>query len=137
MTDQTSSPGEVFQQALLAIQSGDVQGWLSLCTDDVIFEFPFAPPGRPSKVEGKEALGRYLAGIPSRIQFDGLSNLEIHQTLNPEVAIVEMTATGMVRDTGEPYERSYVVVLTVREGKIARYRDYWNPLEALGAPEEG
>jgi len=137
MTDQTSSPVEVFQQALLALQSGDVQAWLRLCTDDVIFEFPFAPPSRPSRVEGKEALGWYLACIPSRIAFDGLSNLEVHQTLNPDVAIVEMTATGTVKDTDEPYEMSYVVVLTVREGKIARYRDYWNPLKALGAADEG
>ena len=98
-----------------AIQFGDVQAWVDLCTDDVIFEFPFAPPGRPSRVEGKQALGEYLTAVPSRVEFDRLSNLETHQTLNPDVAIFEMTAIGRVKDTGEPYEMSYVVVLTVRD----------------------
>jgi ketosteroid isomerase-like protein len=131
-----ASPIEAFQQALSAVQTGDVRAWLDLCSDDVVFEFPFAPPGRPSRVEGKQALGEYLAAVPSRIQFDQLSNLETHQTVNPDVAIVEMTATGRVKDTGEPYEMSYVVVLTVRDGRIAHYRDYWNPLKALSIETE-
>jgi ketosteroid isomerase-like protein len=42
-----------------------------------------------------------------------------------------MTAAGTIKDTGGPYEMSYVVVLTVRDGRIAHYRDYWNPLKAL------
>ena len=134
MTTQTPSPVELFEQALPAIQSGDLQTLIELCADDVVFEFPFAPPGRPGKVAGKQAVGEYLSAIPSRIQFDRLSNLEMHQTLNPDVAIVEMTAVGCVKQTGEPYEMSYVVVLTASNGRIARYRDYWNPLKALQAP---
>jgi uncharacterized protein len=47
-----------------------------------------------------------------------------------------MTATGTIKDTGEPYDQSYVVVLTVHEGRITRYRDYWNPLKALQASQE-
>jgi ketosteroid isomerase-like protein len=119
------------------MQCGDVETYLGLCTDDVVFEFPFAPPGRPARVEGREALGRYLAAIPSRIEARALSNLEIHQTVNSDVAVVEMTITGKVKGTGEPYEMSYVIVLTVREGRIARYRDYWNPLKSLSASQEG
>lgn len=132
----TPSPIEVFNQALPALISGDMQIWLDLCTDDVVFEFPFAPAGRPSRVEGKQALGEYLSAVPARVQFDGLSKLETHQTVNPEVAVIEMTATGKVRDTGAPYQRSYVAVFTVRDGRICHYRDYWNPLESLRAAEQ-
>jgi len=42
----------------------------------------------------------------------------MHQTLNPDVAIVEMTAVGCVKQTGEPYEMSYVVVLTASNGGL-------------------
>lgn len=127
------SPVEVFHRALHAIGSGDVQAWLDLCTDDVVFEFPFAPAERPSRVEGKQTLDGYLRAVPSRVQFDGLANLETHQTVNPDVAVIEMTARGRIKDTGAPYEMSYVVVLTVRDGRIAHYRDYSNPLKALDA----
>ncbi|HEX6449108.1 MAG TPA: nuclear transport factor 2 family protein [Trebonia sp.] len=125
------SAAEVFSQTVPAIQSGDVRALLRLCADDVVFEFPFAPPGWPGKVEGKRALGEYLAAIPAGVAFDKF-DLETHQTVNPDVAVIEMTATGRVKDTSEPYEMSYVVVLTVRDGLIVRYRDYyWNPLRAL------
>jgi ketosteroid isomerase-like protein len=137
VTSSVPTPVEIFEQVLRAAQSGEVQAMLDLCADDVVFEFPFAPPGRPAEVRGKEPLGRYLAAVPSRIQFDGLSNLETHQTVYPDVAVIEMTATGKVRDTGEPYDQSYVVVLTAREGRITRYRDYWNPLKALQAASQG
>jgi hypothetical protein len=101
------TPIEIFGQVLLASQSGDVQALLDLC-------------GRPAEVRGKEPLGRYLAAVPSaRVQFDGLSNFETHQTVDPEVAVIEMTATGTVR--------------TTRAGRITRYRDYWNPLKSLAA----
>lgn len=133
MTSSVLTPVEIFGQVLLATASGDLQAIVDLCADDVVFEFPFAPPGRPAGVRGKEPLGRYLAAAPARVQFDGLSNFETHQTVDPDVAVIEMTATGTIKDTGEPYEQSYVVVLTAREGRITRYRDYWNPLKALQA----
>jgi uncharacterized protein len=114
--------------AQVGVETNDAGALVDLCADDVVFEFPFAPPGRPARVEGKLALGDYLKGISGRVRLEGVSNLEIHETVKPEVAIIEMTMTGTVTATGAPYEQSYVSVLTVRDGLIARYRDYWNPL---------
>jgi len=119
---------EVFSKLAAGVSSNDSGALVDMCADDVVFEFPFAPPGRPARVEGKPALGEYLRGISGRMRIEGLSNLEIHETVKPEVAIIEMTLTGTVTATGAPYEQSYVVILTVRDGLIARYRDYWNPL---------
>jgi uncharacterized protein len=116
----------------VGVGTNDIGALIDLCADDVVFEFPFAPPGRPTRVEGKPALGDYLKGVSGRIRLEGVSNLEIHETVKPDVAIIEMTMTGTVTATGAPYEQSYVVVLTVRDGLIARYRDYWNPLKVAG-----
>jgi uncharacterized protein len=110
--------------------TGDTSAMVDLCADDVVFEFPFAPPGRPTRVEGKPALGDYLKSVSGRMRIEGVRDLEIHETVKPDVAIIEMTMTGTVTATGEPYERSYISVLTVRDGLITRYRDYWNPLQS-------
>jgi ketosteroid isomerase-like protein len=122
---------EIFRKlAQAGVGANDNGATLDLCADDVVFEFPFAPPGHPARVEGKPELGAYLKRISGRRRLQGVSNLEIHETVNPDVAIVEMTMTGTVTATGAPYEQSYVGVLTVRDGLIVRYRDYWNPLQA-------
>ena len=118
--------------AQVSVEENDIGALLGLCADDVVFEFPFAPPGRPARVEGKPALGDYLKALSGRMRIEGVSDMEIHETVKPDVAIIEMTMTGTVTATGAPYEQSYVVVLTVRDGLIARYRDYWNPLRVTG-----
>ncbi len=111
-------------------EANEAGGLIDLCADDVVFEFPFAPPGRPTRVEGKPALDDYLKALSGRMRIEGVRNLEIHETVKPDVAIIEMTLTGTVTATGAPYEQSYVVILTVRDGLIAHYRDYWNPLRS-------
>jgi ketosteroid isomerase-like protein len=63
----------------------------------------------------------------------------MHQSVDPEVVIVEFGATGIVVATGAPYQMRYIAVITVREGEIQRYRDYWSPqaaAEAMGGAEE-
>jgi uncharacterized protein len=84
-------------------------------------------------VEGKAAVGKYLEEYPGQIEFDEVKNLDVHQTVDPETAVIEMTATGRVKATRAPYEMSYVVVLKLVDGRMALYRDYWNPLVALEA----
>ena len=129
------TPGDVFTTAMTAIASGDLDGWLAQCTDDVVVEFPFAPPGCPRRVVGKEAVGQYLVGHPGQIDFDEVTHLEVHQCVEPDTAVIEMIATGQVKTTGAPYEMSYVVVLKTVDGLMSVYRDYWNPLAALEALE--
>lgn len=132
MTEQTTSwASEIFEQAQPGIQAGDLSDLLERCTDDVVFEFPFAPADRPQRVEGRDAVREYLGPIFARTQTQGLSSLVMHQTVDPAVAVIEFTATAQIGG-GPAREASYVVVLTVRDGQIARYRDYWNPLALAG-----
>jgi uncharacterized protein len=133
LEERMTTAVDVFSKlARVGVATSDVAALVDLCADDVVFEFPFAPPGRPARVEGKPALGDYLKAVSGRMRLEGVTSLEIHETVKPEVAIIEMTMTGTVTATGAPYEQSYVVILTVRDGLIARYRDYWNPLRVAG-----
>jgi uncharacterized protein len=119
---------DVFGKLAQGVGTGDIAAMVHLCADDVVFEFPFAPPGRPTRIEGKPALIDYLTALSGRMRIEDVPSLEIHQTVKPDVAIIEMTMTGTVTATGALYRQSYVVILTVRDGLIVRYRDYWNPL---------
>ncbi|WP_173008522.1 nuclear transport factor 2 family protein [Mycolicibacterium sp. P1-18] len=131
MTD--SRPGAVFAAATAAITDGDVGGWLALCREDVVLEFPYAPAGRPRRVEGKADVEDYLRAIVGQVQFEQITEQRVHQTVDPDTAIVEWSVRGHVTATGAPYEMSYVVVLTLVDGLMATYRDYWDPLTVLNA----
>lgn len=130
-TKPVATPGRVFAAATNAFITGDAQGWLSHAHPDIVLEFPFAPSGLPSRIEGKAAVEQYLRSVPGQVEFDDVTVLHEHQTTDDDTAIIEWSARGHVKATGAPYEMAYAVVVTLIDGQMAVYREYWNPLVAL------
>ncbi|WP_106396487.1 nuclear transport factor 2 family protein [Actinocorallia populi] len=99
-----------------------------LLADDVVIETPFAPPGRPSRIQGREAFLAYAgpqrAALP--VRFEAVDVLAVHDTADPEVIVVEYTITGAL---GEHRATApFIGVLRARDGLITHWREYQNPL---------
>ncbi|WP_079143434.1 nuclear transport factor 2 family protein [Streptomyces luteocolor] len=90
-----------------------------------------APPGAPRRLDGRSAVRAYMTAYPDHIDLAAIPHVEIHRTTDPEVVIVEMRSEGRSVSTGRDFEMEYVAVVTVKDGLITHYRDYWNPLTAL------
>jgi len=127
------TPEGTFQRLLELLLAKDMDGVAELWAEDGVAEFPFATGGAPARVEGREGIRVYLAGYPDRMDITAIPSVTVHRTLDPEVIVVEFTATGRTVRTGEPYRLSYVAVITVRDGEIVCYRDYWSPLATAQA----
>jgi ketosteroid isomerase-like protein len=102
-------------------------GWFGdLLADDAVVELPFAPPGRPTRFEGREPFlafaGPQRAAFPAR--FEEVRNVVVHDTADPEVIVVEYELAGTVTTTGRPASAPFIGVLRVRDGKIAAWREY-------------
>lgn len=84
---------------------------------------------------GQEVVGAQLvtAVAESFIRFDEYRDTVIHETLDPEVVIVEYEAYGAVVPTGAPFEQVVIAVFRVRDGLIRSYRDYLNPVPLMEA----
>lgn len=138
MTDGTDTPDTRRRQALELHESHlrlllekDMDGWVDQFADDATFELPFAPRNYPDRLEGKEAIRDYIKDYPKHIDLHSFPEVTVHQTLDPDVMVVEMRVEGRVVATDEPYRMRYVSIVTTSGGKITRYRDYWNPLTLL------
>jgi uncharacterized protein len=53
---------------------------------------------------------------------------QIWETDDPEVVITEITHHGRSNITGAPYQFTALGVIRVRDGEIARYDDYMDPI---------
>ncbi len=115
----------------------DMKGWADLCDKGVVAEFPFAPEGSQARFEGREALFEYLRNYPSFIDVKRLPTLKVYGTDDPNVAIAEWSASGVVIGNGNPYEMSYATFVTFRDGLITNYREYWNPQAFMKAMSGG
>ena len=119
-------PREVFEQMQDRFLANVVGLDGDRLADDVVIETPFAPPGRPRRVEGKEA---WLArAVPGRaawpFHFDECRVVAVHDTADPEVIVVEYELGGMIVPSGERKSAAFIGVLRVRDGLITHWREY-------------
>ena len=117
--------------ALDAITRHDMGPWAAMFAENGVMEFPFAPAGTPLRVEGKEALKAYLTAFPEMITLTRIHPATFHHS--PQVMVAEFSADGVATQTGNAFTQGYISVIEHRDGRITRYRDYWNPLVAQAA----
>jgi uncharacterized protein len=94
--------------------------------DDVVVEFPFAAPGRPSRIEGRARFAAFAdpqrAALPIRI--DACDATAFHQTLDPGTFIVEYELTATHLRSGKRATAAFIAVLTLRDDKVVLWREY-------------
>ena len=106
----------------------------SLYAVDAVHEFPFAYPGVPTRLEGRDEIVNWMASgwsadVP---RYRHYRTLAVHDTSDPGTIVVEQEAVGSTA-TGGDFALPNIVVLTVRDGRIVRLRDYVDVLAAAAA----
>lgn len=124
----TSPAADLYRRSLRLLLDKDIASWVGLWAEHGFMEFPFAPPGWPRRLEGREAIAAYMRDYPDHIDLHDFSDLRIHETTDPGTIVVEMRGMGRVVATGSPFDMTYIAVVTVQDGRFTSYRDYWNPL---------
>jgi uncharacterized protein len=123
------TPREI-AELVRAIVAGEDVVFADLFAADGVLAYPFAMPGRPSELRGREAIRAFFADVPGRrapFVMEGVDEV-IRETDDPEVVVVEITHHGHSNITNAPYEFKALGVIRVRDGEIVRYDDYMNPL---------
>ena len=123
-----SETADLFRTGLERFGDGDLDGYLEVLSDDVEVEFPFAPPGRPERLRGRENLRRYLEPLLARIAYDSITGLVVYETDVAGTIVAEMTASLRLLESDRTYSRRYVAVVRAADGRVVSYREYWNPL---------
>ncbi|WP_275005912.1 nuclear transport factor 2 family protein [Promicromonospora iranensis] len=129
----TSTPEGTFRRMTDLIRAGDMEAVAELWAPDGIAEFPFAAGSSPRRLQGRAEVRAYLAHYPELMEMTEVAALTVRPTDDPDTVVVEWTATGRTVATSQPYRLDYIVVLTVRDGLITLFRDYWSPLSAASA----
>jgi ketosteroid isomerase-like protein len=132
--EQTAGAREVLERLRQAAISQSADEMSRLYAVDAVHEFPFTRPGAPSRLEGRDEIVNWIAAGWNAypLRYERYRTLAIHDTDDPETMIVEQEALGTSAATGE-FALPNIVVLTVRNGQIARLRDYVNILAAAAA----
>src|ERR1700760_3004973 len=85
--------------------AGEAVVFADLFAEDGVLAYPFAPPGQPPELRGREAIRAHFAGLGQRRALFALEGVEAEawQTGDPDVAVTQITHYGRSHVTGAPY----------------------------------
>ncbi|MCH5676984.1 nuclear transport factor 2 family protein [Streptomyces gilvus] len=129
-----TAPADLYRHGLALLLKKDIPAWIDLWDDNGVFEFPFAPDGWPQRLEGKAAIADYMRDYPDHIDLHDFPHVHIYQTTAEQTIVVDMRAVGRLVTSDSAYDMTYIAVVTVENGRITHYRDYWNPLVLVQDP---
>jgi ketosteroid isomerase-like protein len=116
---------DVLERRRAAIVGRDMDAFADLFAADAVIEMPFGAAGLPTRLSGQEEIRAFSTGSGrAHVEITDLRATAVHQTLDPEVAIVELHSVGRVVATGEPFDVPCIQVFRIRDGRIVLFRDY-------------
>ncbi|MER6008836.1 nuclear transport factor 2 family protein [Nonomuraea angiospora] len=125
------TPREVITELLHLTATGPREEMADLFAEDAVFEFPFLPPGMPQEEQNRETFRTHLKEGALIQTFESVDNIEIRETTDPEVVVVEYRLHGRVTATGKQFANQIIMVARVRDGLITWSRNYSNPLDGV------
>ncbi|KAA2258094.1 nuclear transport factor 2 family protein [Solihabitans fulvus] len=130
-----ATPKEIFERYVWAgALSRDADALAEMFTEDGVLEAPLVPAGAtfPNRLVGREQIRTAMAEyyrLPAEQQAGEVdvakSGYAMHTTGDPDVFVAEIDTVLTTADG--PVTVSLVQIFRVRDGKIARLRDYFAP----------
>jgi ketosteroid isomerase-like protein len=127
-------PREVLDRLREATRTRSAESMRSLYAVDAVHEFPFAFPGVPTRLEGRDEIVGWIAAQwrDGPLRLTGYRTHAVHTTTDPDTIVVEQDALG-VNGTSAEIALPNLLVLTARNGQVVHLRDYVNVLAAAAA----
>jgi uncharacterized protein len=120
---------EVVRRFIQAVEAKDISTVNQLTTDNIVLEQPYSPlqPGG-LRLEGRQAANAFFNRIFSQYSQIRFVDVVIRQSQFDNAVILEGQGDFRVSSNPSPYRNQYIGVLEVVDGRIARIREYFNPL---------
>jgi ketosteroid isomerase-like protein len=114
-----------FFRQLEAMDTGDA--FVALFTEDARQLMPFAPPGFPTVLDGREAIRKQYASLPTAYTHMRFPGLVIRDLASPnEFFVTYKGDIGLA--SGGRYANDYAGYFVVHDGRIAEFHEFFNPI---------
>ena len=112
----------------------DNERWQTLIADDLLWELAYAPAiGHPARLSGREEVVRHVKWFLGAVENFRFFDIRVYAFVDPQAAVAEFKAEGLIKPTRRIYRQDYVVFLRAVGGKIAFLREYFDPVRAAKA----
>lgn len=123
-----SPNGELAVRAVLLQGDRDFDGLRAISAADVVLDFPYHPNGAELH-HGVDEMIKQFSVINVFATFK-IDIVDVFDT-GGHTVVVEGRSRGTYKSGRPDYTNHYLFVLSFRDGKLARWREFYNPLEAM------
>ncbi len=116
---------EIVERALRAVGALDIDEARRCLADDLVLEFPFRAGGHPRTLVGEDAHA-FIAMLPKFFDRMDFTEISVHGATPSGLIAAEYVSNGLTK-AGEAYPNSYAAFFEVADGRIIRWREYFNP----------
>ena len=115
----------IVRRALDAMGALDIEAVSALLADDFVLELPFRADGGPRRLDADAALA-FMRAMPKLFREMPFHHVVVHGALPSGEIVAEYRSDGVTK-AGRAYPNRYVAFFTVRDGRIARWREFFDP----------
>jgi ketosteroid isomerase-like protein len=120
------------RDAAEAFNRGDLDTWWQYVADDIDYRAVEGAPDDHGPLRGKDAVRAYMQDWQDT--FDDFTSEPVELIdAGEDNVIAVIRISGRAKLSGVEADLTYAALYTLREGKIARGREYWTRDEALEA----
>jgi uncharacterized protein len=124
---------DLLQRHIQTLVADNAQ-WQTLIAEDILWELVYAPAiGHPARLSGREEVVRHATWFLGAVENFRFFDFRVYAFADPEMAVAEFKAEGLIKPTGRTYIQDYVLFLRAKGGKIAFLREYFDPVRAAKA----
>ena len=122
----------IVRDAAAAFNRGGLDAWLEYWTDDIDYRAVEGALDDRGPMHGKDAVRAYFQDWLDTFDDLKAEPLELIDAADEQVVTV-LRFGGRAKLSGVEADLTFAVVYTLRDGKVARGREYWTRDEALEA----
>jgi ketosteroid isomerase-like protein len=123
---------EIVRSIFGAFNSGDLDAWIEYWTDDIDYRAAEGAPDDHGPIKGKDALRAFVQDWLDTFDDFKIEPVELIDA-GEDTVISVMRISGRAKLSGVETDLTYAELSTLRDGKIARGRQYLTRDEALEA----
>jgi len=123
---------EIIRDAAAAFNRGDPDSWFESMADDIDYRAAEGALDDRGPILGKDALRAYVQDWLGTFDDFRSEPVELIDAGEDRVIAV-LRISGRAKQSGVETDLTYAAIYTIRDGKIARGREYWTKEQALEA----
>lgn len=106
--------------------TGPLDLWSQRVAPDVVFRFPYAPPGIDAELHGYDQATEAFRQVWDSFERFAWRDVVTHKIEGQELYVTTARSEAL-RTSGQKYGNNYIMLTRLRDGLVTEHIEYFNP----------